>query len=201
MICVRCKMTIVAKRGDMCKGCAPTATTRARVREAKMAGRLLEWAAKGFLPKYTLWNKANQLADSTQCGRYRPDFLFEWAEGVLILEYDEQMHSDRAKRCELVRMAEVSHGYGGRPVCWIRFNPDAFKLAGTTLFTTLKKREAVLLKLLQDKVGDADYDHFMTVCYVCYNKPQKTSEDDLVQTFKFTSSAAYEAWVEATAPA
>jgi hypothetical protein len=78
------------------------------------------------------------MADSTQCGRYRPDFVYEWAEGVLILEYDEQMHSDRAKRCELVRMAEVSHGYGGRPVCWVRFNPDAFKLAGTTHVTTLK---------------------------------------------------------------
>jgi hypothetical protein len=78
---------------------------------------------------------------------------------------------------------------------------DSRFLAGTTLVTTLKKREAALLKMLQAKVGDADYDHFMTVCYVCYHKPEKTSEDDLVQTFKFTSPAAYEAWVEATAPA
>jgi hypothetical protein len=178
-----------------------SANIRARVREAKMAGRLVEWADKGISPMYDIWNKENPLADSTQCGRYRPDFLFEWAEGVLILENDERMHSDRNSRCELVRMAEVSHGYGGRPIFWTRFNPDAFKLAGTTLVTTLKKREAVLLKLLQDKVGDEDYDHFMTVCYVCYNKAEKTSEDDLVQTFKFTSPAAYEAWVESTAPA
>jgi hypothetical protein len=194
-------MTHVKKRGAMCKGCDPSATTRARVREAKMAGRLLEWAAKGLLPKYTHWNKENPLADSTQCGRYRPDFVYEWAEGVLILEYDELMNTDRAKRCELVRMAAVSHGYGGRPVCWIRFNPDAFKLGGKTLVTTLKKREAVLLKLMQEKIGVADYDHFITICYVCYHKPAKTSEDDLVQTLKFATPAAYEAWVEATAPA
>jgi hypothetical protein len=70
-------MTGVQKGGDMCHGCAPTATTYARVREAKMAGRLGKWAAKGLVPKYNLWNRANPLADSTQCGKYGLDFLFE----------------------------------------------------------------------------------------------------------------------------
>jgi hypothetical protein len=118
---------------------------------------------------------------------------------VLLLEYDEQMHSDRNKRCELVRMAEVSLGYGGRPVFWIRFKPDAFKVAGETLVTTRKIREAVLLKMLQDMVGDADYDHFITICYICYDKTEST-DDNLIQTLKFTTTQAYEAWVNDVAP-
>ena len=164
-----------------------------------MAATLGEWAKKDLIPMYDRWNKRNPMADPVQCGRYRPDFVFEWAEGVLLLEYDEQMHSDRIQRCELVRMLEATHGYGKRPVFWIRYNPDAFKVAYKTLTTSTKQREAVLLKMLQDMIGDADYDHFLTVSYVCYHKPERTG-DDLVQTFKFTSEEAYEEWVDTVAP-
>jgi hypothetical protein len=97
-------------------------------------------------------------------------------------------------------MAEASLGYGGWPVFWIRYNPDEFKVAGKTLRTSVKQREAELLKMLQDMIGDADYGHFMTVCYVCYHKPEHT-EDNLVQTFKFTTMQAYEAWVDRVEPA
>ena len=68
-----------------------------------------------------------------------------------MLEYNEQIHSDRNKRCKLVRMADVSLGYGGRPVFWIRFT---FKVAGKTLVTTRETRDDVLLKVLQDMVGN-----------------------------------------------
>jgi hypothetical protein len=136
-----------------------------------MAATLEAWAKADLIPMYSHWNKRNPMADPMQCGRYRPDIAFEWDEGVLLLEYDERMHSDRIKRCELVRMAEVSTGYGGRPVFWIRFNPDEFKVAWYKLNTPPEQREEVLLKTLQDMVGDADYDHFMTICYICYHKP------------------------------
>ena len=164
-----------------------------------MAATLNDWANEGAIPKYDQWNKENPKADPVQCGRYRMDFVYEWAEGVLILEYDEHMHSDRNKRCELVRMANVTQGYGGRPVFWIRYNPDAFKVNGSTLTTTRKKREKILKEKLQDMVGDADYDHFMTVCYLCYDKPEKT-DDNYVQTFKFTTPQAYQDWVDSVAP-
>ena len=118
----------------------------------------------------------------------------------MILEYDERMHSDREQRCELVRMAEVSLGYGGRPVHWIRYNPDAFKVDGSTLATSRKKRETILLKMLQDMIGDADYDHFVTICYVCYDKSESAG-NNFVCTFKFTNPQAYEEWVNSVAPA
>ena len=165
-----------------------------------MAATLQGWAKRDLIPMYDLWNKINPMADPAQCGRYRPDFVFEWAEGVLLLEYDERMHSERNQRCELVRMAEASLGYGGRPVFWIRYNPDAFKVAHKNLRTLIKHREAVLLKMLQEMIGDADYDHFMTIRYICYHKTE-SSEDNLVQTFKFTTMQAYEEWVDRVAPA
>ena len=164
-----------------------------------MAATLNQWASAGLIPKYDRWNQRNPMADPVQCGLYRPDFVFEWAEGVLVLEYDEQMHSDRVKRCELVRMAAVSSGFGARPVFWIRFNPDAFKVNGSTLTTSRKVREEILLKTLQDMVGNADYDHVMTICYLCYDNPEK-SDNNYVQTLKFTTIQAYDKWVTAEAP-
>ena len=96
-------------------------------------------------------------------------------------------------------MAEATLGYGQRPVFWIRYNPDSYKVANKTLRTSIKQREAVLLEILQDMIGDADYDHIMTIRYVCYDKPEKTG-DDLVQTFKFTTKEAYKEWVDTVAP-
>ena len=163
-----------------------------------MACTLQEWAEQGLAPRFTLWNKRNPSADPAQCGRYRVDFVFEWEEGVVLLEYDEQMHSDRDRRCELVRQAEVSLGYGGRPVHWIRFDPDAFKVGGETRVTRRKEREAVLLAVLQRALGIADYDHFITVDYICYDKPEAGS--DLVETLKFKTIQDYTLWVDDVAP-
>jgi hypothetical protein len=165
-----------------------------------MAATLQGWAKEGLIPTYGRWNKINPMADPAQCGYYRPDFSYEWDEGVLLLEYDEQMHSDRNKRCELVRMAQMYPGYGGRPLFWIRFNPDAFNVADVALNATREEREVVLLKMLQDMVGNADYGHPMTICYICYDKKESTV-DNIVQTFKFTGMEAYEAWVNDIAPA
>jgi hypothetical protein len=186
----------VQKVGDFCRTCVPIASQKARVREAKMAATLKEWASKGLIPEVNSWNKQNPTAEPLQCGRFRPDFVYEWNEGVLVLEYDEQMHSDRPKQCELDRMEKVTLGYGNRPVFWIRYNPDAFKVDGKTLTTTRKMREEILLKILQDTIGHADYDHFMTVCYLFYDKPTNSREGKYVQKFQFKTIREYESWVD-----
>lgn len=82
---------------------------------------------KGHIPVFDFWNKTNPTADPVQCERYRPNFVYEWAEDVLLLEYDEQTHSDRNKRCELVHMAEASLGSG-----WLRGGQPAISRAPTT---------------------------------------------------------------------
>lgn len=181
----------------MCQTCAPVAHKKARVREASMAATLDEWARKDLVPRYSLWNKQNPFADPVQCGKYRVDFEFQHALGVVLLEYDEQMHADRVFRCELVRQAEVSLGYGGLPVHWIRFNPDAFKVDGVTRVTKREEREKELLKQLQQALSHADYEHPIIVTYICYNKTmQAGDEDQLVQTHKFRTVEEYNVWIE-----
>ena len=200
-LCSICAVTIISRKGDMCRSCAPVALRQARTREARMAATLSEWADTGLIQNYTLWNRRNPSADPVQCGIYRVDFVFEQDTHMLLLEYDEGMHADREKRCELVRQAHCSLGYGGRPVHWIRFNPDAFKVDGVTRVTTRKEREAVLLKLIQAGQVSADYEHFITLDYLCYDKKLDPGGSDLVQTYKFKTIEAYSAWVDDVAPA
>ena len=195
---------MVKRKGDMCQTCAPVAHKKARTREARMAATLDEWARTDSIPRYTRWNKQNPLADPAQCGKYRVDFEFEHALGVVLLEYDEQMHADRVLRCELVRQAEVALGYGGFPVHWIRFNPDAFKVDGVTRVTKREEREKELLKQLQQALAHADYEHPIIVTYICYNQGlagaamdgASSVKNELVQTHKFKTIEAYNQWVE-----
>jgi hypothetical protein len=149
---------------------------------------------------YNHWNKQNSRADPVQCGRYRVDFVFELETGMLLLEYDEKKHADRDRRCELVRQAEVSMGYGDMPVHWIRFNPDDFKVGGTGVLIASKDRESELLRLIQHAVGHVDYENLITIDYFCYDKPHKDAGSDSVQTFKFKSIGAYSVWVNQEAP-
>ncbi len=202
-MCVLCKLISVNPRGSMCATCNPSPSNKSRFGEGRMASQLLEWFEQGAIPKFTLWNKQNPLADPVQNGRFRPDFSFVSADGVVLLEYDERMHETYSKRCELVRMAEVGIGYHGRPVHWVRYNPDAFKVTGATRRTDKKERHAVLKKVLEDALGLPDYENLIKIEYVCYDKPQAdpSAESDLVQTLKFRDYEAYCTWVDEVAPA
>ncbi len=141
------------------------------------------------------------MAETSQCGRFRPDFVYKWNKGVLVLEFDEEMHRVYPKRCELERMVQVTLGYGGKPVFWIRYNPDKFKVNGITYDTPRKNREEILLTLLQDTLGNADYNHFMTICYLFYDKAEDEDEYAVyAPKFQFRTPQEYLEWVDVKAP-
>ena len=161
-----------------------------------MAFKLDSWAEDYVIPPCDLWNKRNPQADPLQCGTFRMDFLYEWPRGILILEFDEFQHKHEDPRCELVRMYKMAHGYGGRPVSFIRYNPDAFKIKGQTQRTTKATREAALLELLQAGLYYEDFDNFITIHYICYDN----DTEELIRTLKFVDADAFEAWIETVAP-
>ncbi len=66
----------------------------------------------------------------------------------------------------------------GRPVLFIRNNPDAFKIMGLTKRTTNVVREAALL---QAGLYFEDFSHLIAIHFVCYDN---VSNDNLVQTYK-----------------
>lgn len=200
MYCSNCHYVLVGRRGDCCSSCLPRPSLRSKCHEIRLAGSLGQWVSDGKISNYTSWNKQNPLADPLQCGKYRVDFTFETPSGVVLLECDEKQHSEYVKRCELVRQAEVALGYGGLPVHWIRYNPDAFKINGTTRVTKQKERKSTLLRHLQLALTRPDYEHFITVTYICYDNPGTTNEDPdaLVQRHVFKTVEDYNVWAEKT---
>ena len=173
-----------------------------------MAAKLDRWADLISIPKYTTWNKQNPAADPAQCGKYRPDFVYELPTSVVIVEFDERQHADRALKCELTRMAEISLGYGGMPVHWIRYNPDPFGHDGIRYNPDKAKREALLLSQLRQALdGTAvDYEHFITVTFIChsvnYGRRSLLYEDwvdgdnFMLKSYKFKTIEDYTVWAE-----
>jgi hypothetical protein len=60
------------------------------------------------------------------CSRRRPDLLLDMGSHILIVEIDENKHTDYDCSCEHKRLMELSQDLQHRPVVFIRFNPDDY---------------------------------------------------------------------------
>ena len=60
------------------------------------------------------------------CSRRRPDLLLDLGYQVIIIEIDENQHTDYDCSCENKRTMELSQDVGHRPIVFIRFNPDDY---------------------------------------------------------------------------
>ena len=80
------------------------------------------------------------------------DFCIQKPWGVILLECDEQQHSQYDPSCDVRRdfdsLASISLGSQHKAVV-LRYNPDAFHVAGKTRYTTKKDRQQKLLEVLQ----------------------------------------------------
>ena len=60
------------------------------------------------------------------CSRRRPDLLLDMGSHILIMEVDENKHTDYDCSCEHKRLMELSQDLQHRPIVFIRFNPDSY---------------------------------------------------------------------------
>ena len=61
------------------------------------------------------------------CSRRRPDLLLDMGSHIIIVEVDENKHTDYECSCEHKRLMELSQDLQHRPTVFIRFNPDDYK--------------------------------------------------------------------------
>lgn len=60
------------------------------------------------------------------CSKKRPDLLLDLGTHIIIVEVDENAHTDYDCSCENKRLMELSKDVGYRPIVFIRFNPDQY---------------------------------------------------------------------------
>jgi hypothetical protein len=65
------------------------------------------------------------------CSRRRPDVTIDFGSHCLMIEIDENCHSNYA--CEEKRMVELYEDIGFRKIVFLRFNPDGYK-EGTNVY-------------------------------------------------------------------
>ena len=74
-------------------------------------------------PQFT-WISDKKIQDG--CSRRRPDLLLDLGTQIIIIEVDENKHSNYDCSCENKRLMEISQDVGHRPIIFIRFNPDSY---------------------------------------------------------------------------
>jgi len=129
--CISCKLIMILDKDDKCEFCNPRTfeTNRLAKQNALMA----------YLDFYGLTGEStDRVVNGGDCGRDRPDRVFDFGDKIVILECDEHQHKDRLCSCEQIRMVNISQGYGGLPVYFIRWNPDPYAPSVDT-----KKQEPV----------------------------------------------------------
>ena len=68
------------------------------------------------------WMMDKKVADG--CSKRRPDALLDLGDKIIIVEIDENQHTDYS--CENKRIMELSQDLDHRPITFIRFNPDSY---------------------------------------------------------------------------
>ena len=60
------------------------------------------------------------------CSLRRPDLLLDMGSHIIIVEIDENKHTDYDCSCENKRLMQISQDLQHRPIVFIRFNPDSY---------------------------------------------------------------------------
>ena len=74
-------------------------------------------------PDFT-WVADKKVLDG--CSLRRPDLLLDLGSHIIIIEIDENKHTDYDCICENKRIMELSQDLQHRPIIFIRFNPDDY---------------------------------------------------------------------------
>jgi hypothetical protein len=117
--CVSCKLVFILDKNDKCEYCNPESWATARLAKQN--------ALMDYLDARDLkGTSTDTVVDGGECGKERPDRVYDFGDKIVILECDEHQHRDRACLCEQTRMINLGQTFGGAPVYFIRWNPDNY---------------------------------------------------------------------------
>ncbi len=159
--CAKCGLEEVLDASALCKNCNPALFTKIKhSKELHIRDVLL---ANDFVFVH------DKIANGSECGKERPDFVFYHDSHIVILEVDENQHSTYPCECEQIRMINITQTFGGMPVLWMRYNPDAYHKDGQLVKVSLRQREAHLIQWLKWS-RDYQSQHLAEVLYLFYDE-------------------------------
>ena len=170
--CMSC-INVVGKKNNWCSDCQPVPSRWSKIKEARVAAELGQWASDGRIPIYTAWDRANPESKREICGKDRPDFSWDLGHRAVALEVDEF----RKVMSEALAAPDLEHRIVIQHVWYDQATPD---FVTTKRFKTLEDYEA----WVQEEIPLEGYE---TQDYEVLEEEEAHSEDD-------------EPWVEEEAP-
>jgi hypothetical protein len=151
--CASCGLLWILNRDNLCEICDPDKFNITRLAKQN---RVLQWLdAQPEIPKPT---SSDRVLWGGECGLERPDRLWDLGTHCVILEVDENQHSERACTCEVARMANIHQSLGGARVVFIRYNPDVYDKNNDPKFSS---RMDILGRWIQHLCKHENFEEFM----------------------------------------
>lgn len=105
-----------------------------------------------YFPNFT-WIADKRVQDG--CSKRRPDLLLDMGSHIVIIEIDENKHTDYDCSCENKRLMELSQDLQHRPVIFIRFNPDDYiNQDGVLVKSCWKLNKLGIMQIMKTKIQE-----------------------------------------------
>ena len=163
--CVICGVLDYVDQEIKCSRCSEYLTKILRLRKQRQVKMWID-----TVPSLSQYESYDRQLDGGECGKDKPDFLWDATTHKVILEVDEFQHNDRPCECEQTRMVNVTQSLG-MPCLWIRYNPDNFK--GQKASLKEKDRKDLLLRVLTEALTSsppASTHEFLRICYLFFDE-------------------------------
>ena len=155
---------MILNKDNLCEYCNPESFQSARLQKQNSLFSSLDQRNDLPVPKST-----DTIIENGECGKERPDRIYDLSDKILIIECDEHQHRDRACDCEQMRMVNIAQSFGGIPVYFIRFNPDYYEPDNENKNPEpIQKRHKMIGDLIRD-IANKRYKHLpKSLCSVIY---------------------------------
>jgi hypothetical protein len=146
----------------LCNNCDDYHVKRVHKAKEKFVGDFLEKAGFVF--------ESEDKIIVNGCSKYRPDFIIDYLLFKVVLEVDENQHQGYDENCEIGRMKQIFHDFGGTPVLFIRYNPDNYVDHLERKCNDSPNTRATKLITLLNQLHNHDNIFPLSVCYLYYDK-------------------------------
>ena len=103
-------------------------------------------------PDFT-WVSDKKVDDG--CSKRRPDLLLDMGDYIIIIEVDENKHTDYDCSCENKRLMELSQDLQHRPIVFIRFNPDSYiNQDGNEITSCWRTNKKGVIQIMKTKMSE-----------------------------------------------
>lgn len=88
------------------------------------------------------------------CSKRRPDLMLDLGYHIIIVEVDENQHDNYVSSCENKRIMELSKDVHHRPIIFIRFNPDEYKIKNNIITSCWKINRHSIMTIKKNKINE-----------------------------------------------